>query len=148
MNDRYDRFDRYDRPVRLVAAILVLGGGLVHYRLWSDGYQDIDRVGPMFIVNVVASLGLAVALVAWRHWAPVVGALGLVNGTLVAFGISRTDWDILGFNERGFEPSPEAVLTLVFEIGAAAALALLLWWTPLPGPFGQRSDQAVETVRG
>lgn len=127
--------DRFDRAVRLVAALLVLGGGVVHYRLWDDGYKDIDRVGPMFLVNVVTSIGMAMALVAWLHWAPVVGALGLVNGTLLAFGISRTDWDVLGFNERGFEPSPDAVLALAFEISAAAALALLLSCTPLPPPF-------------
>lgn len=138
--------DQYDRLVRLVAAALLLGGGIVHLRLWVDGYRDIDRVGPMFIINVVASVCLAVALVAWRHWVPVVAALGLVNGSLLAFGISRTSWDVLGFNEKGFSPSPEALLALVFEIGAAAALVVLLSWTPLPPPFA--GDDVDRPLRG
>ena len=131
--------DRYATPVRFVAAALVLAGGIVHYELWDDGYKDIDKVGPMFVINIISSIGLAAALVFWRHWAPVVGSLALTIGSLIAFGVSRTDWDILEFNENGFDPSPEAVLALVFEIGAAAALVALLAWTPLPGSL-QRTD--------
>ena len=64
----------------------------------------------------------------------------VVNGTLLAFGISRTDTGVpftdvegLGkFNEKGFDPSPEALLALVSEIGAAAALVYVLAFTPLP----------------
>ena len=131
--------DRYATPVRFVAAALVLAGGIVHYKLWDDGYQDIDKVGPMFLINIFSSIGLAVALVFWRHWAPVVGSFALTIGSLIAFGVSRTDWDILEFNENGFDPSPEAVLALVFEIGAAAALVALLAWTPLPGSLQRES---------
>lgn len=130
-------YERYGTPLRIVAALLVLAGGVVHLKLWDDGYQDIDRVGPMFLVNVVSSIGLSVALVVWRHWLPVVASLGLAIGTLLAFGISRTSWDILGFNENGFEPSPEAALALVFEVGAAAVLLVLLAWIPLAQPFAR-----------
>ena len=60
------------------------------------------------------------------HWAVVVAALALVNGTLLAFALSRTDRGIFDFTERGFDPSPEAVLALVFEIGAGVVLVWLL----------------------
>ena len=76
---------------------------------------------------MIASVVVAVALVLWRHWAVVVAGLLVVNGTLIAFAMSRTDNGIFGFTERGFEPSPDAVLALVFEIGAAVILLWLLW---------------------
>ena len=126
--------------VRWVAAALTLAGGLVHLKLW-DGMKDWpnDNLARMFLLNVVASVVAAVAVAVWDHWIPVLGALAVVNGTLLAFGISRTDTGVpftdvdgLGkFTEAGFDPSPEALLALVFEIGAAAALVAVLAITPM-----------------
>src|SRR5688500_5180394 len=131
--------------VRWAAAALTLAGGLVHLKLW-DGIKDWpnDNLARMFLLNVVASAIAAVAVAVWDRWIPVVGALAVVNGTLLAFGISRTDSGVpftevdgLGkFTEAGFDPSPEALLALVFEIGAAAALVYVLASTPLPRQFG------------
>ena len=80
-----------ERVLRLVAAGLVLAGGIVHLKLWTDGYRDISDVGPAFLANVIASAIVAVALVVTTHWAAVVAALAVVNGTLAAFALSRTD---------------------------------------------------------
>ena len=132
--------------VRWIAAGLTLAGGLVHLKLW-DGIKDWpnDNLARMFLLNVVASAVAAVAVAVWDHWIPVVGALAVVNGTLLAFGISRTDTGVpftevdgLGkFTEAGFDPSPEALLALVFEIGAAAALVYVLASTTLPRQVGR-----------
>ncbi len=121
--------DRRDLVARCVAAALVLAGGIVHLRLWLDGYRDIPDsvIGPSFMANFIASVVVAIALVLWRHWVVVVAALALVNGTLLGFALSRTDRGIFDFTERGFDPSPEAVLALVFEIGAAIVLLWLLY---------------------
>jgi hypothetical protein len=68
-----------------------------------------------------------VALVVWRSvWALVAG-LVLVNATLVGFGLARTSRGIFGFTESGFQPSPEAAISLIVEIGAAAILIALLF---------------------
>ena len=114
--------------LRIVAAALVLAGGVIHLRLWNDGYKDFpnDNLGRSFLLNAVGSAAVAVALVVWRHRLVPLAALGLVNGTLVAFGLSRTDRGIFGFTERGWNPSPEAALALVFELAAAAVLLVLL----------------------
>jgi len=45
---------------------------------------------------------------------------------LLTFALSRTSNGIFDFTETGFNPSPEAVLSLVFEIGAAVVLIGLL----------------------
>ncbi len=112
--------------IRIVAAALVLAGGIVHFRLWNDGYKDIDKIGPAFLLNAVGSAAIAVALVVWRHRLVPLAALGLVNGTLLAFGLSRTNDGIFDFREYGWNPSPEAALALVFELAAAAVLLALL----------------------
>jgi hypothetical protein len=117
-----DLLERYSRELQGLAALLVLTGGLVHLKLWDSGYRNLDNVGVMFLINSVSSIVIAVALVVWRHWAVVLGAFGLVIGTILAFGVSRTDWDILGYNEKGWTPSPEAALALVVEIAAAVLL--------------------------
>ena len=44
--------------VRVVAALLVLGGGLVHLQLYNDGYKDFPNanLGRSFLLNVAASI--------------------------------------------------------------------------------------------
>ena len=116
-----------ERALRFAAAALVLAGGVVHLKLWNDGYKDIADVGPAFLGNVIASAAVAVALVVVANWGAIVAGLAVVNGTLGAFALSRTDRGIFGFTEQGFQPSPEAALALVFEIAAGAGLVWLLW---------------------
>jgi hypothetical protein len=110
-----------------VAAALILGGGAVHFKLYLDDYGGSGSdVARSFLVNAIASLVVAVLLVVWRHPLALVAGLVLVNATLLGFALSRTSWGIFDFSERGFIPSPEAVLSLVFEIGAAVVLLGLL----------------------
>ena len=103
--------------VRLVAAACVLIGGIVHLQLWADGYRDVPNanLGRSFIANGVASVVVATLLR--------LGGIAVSVGTLVAFALSRTDRGIFGFTEQGLQPSPQAALTLVAEIGAALLLA-------------------------
>jgi hypothetical protein len=115
--------------VRSLAALLILTGGLVHLHLWDGGYRNVDNVGVMFLLNAISSIVVAVVLVTWRHWIPVLAAFGLVIGSLLAFGVSRMGWDIAGFagfEERGWNPSPEAAVAVIVEIAAAVLLVWLL----------------------
>jgi hypothetical protein len=113
---------------RWLAAALILGGGAIHLKLYFDGYRDFPNanLGRSFLLNAIASLVVAVLLVVWRSPLSLVAGLVLVNATLLAFAVSRTSSGIFDFTETGFNPSPEAVLSLVFEIGAAVVLIGLL----------------------
>ncbi len=86
--------------VRGIGVLAVVVSALVHLYLWFDGVKDQGTVGALFVVNVVAGLVIAVMLLAWRHWIPLLLLAGFgastfaaflvaVNGTL--FGI-HTDW--------------------------------------------------------
>jgi hypothetical protein len=117
-----------DSVLYLVTAVLVLVGGYVHLKLYRDGYRNFPNanLGRSFIGNVVASVVVAVALVALRVRLAALAALVLANATLVAFWVSRTDHGIFGFNEHGFKPSPEATIAVVVEIAAALVALVLL----------------------
>ena len=113
---------------RWVAAALILGTGAIHVYLYFDSYRDFPNanLGRSFLLNAAACLVVAILLVVWRHPLALVAALVVVDATLLAFALSRTSNGIFDFTETGFNPSPEAALSLVFEIGAAVLLVVLL----------------------
>lgn len=76
--------------LRVLAAAAVLVSAAVHLKLWLDGFRDISVIGPAFLLNAVGGLVIAVLLVTWRHWIPLVLALGFGISTLGAYLISAT----------------------------------------------------------
>ena len=114
---------------RVVAAVLVLIGGYIHLKLYFDSYRDVPdaNLGRSFLLNAAAALVVAVLLVVWRNPLALVAGLVLVNATMIGFGLSRTGNGIFGFTETGFQPSPEAAISLIVEIGAAVILIALLF---------------------
>ncbi len=111
--------------LRILAAIAIVVGGLVHLQLYFDGYRDFpnDNLGRSFLANAVGSMIVAAALVARRDVLVRLAGIGVSAGTLVAFAISRSDSGIFGFTETGLNPSPQAIITLITEIGAIVLLA-------------------------
>jgi len=75
---------------RLLAAAAVLISAVVHLELWFDGVRDQDVIGEMFMVNAVAGAVIAVLLVGWRNWPPLLLAVGFGASTFAAFVISAT----------------------------------------------------------
>jgi hypothetical protein len=74
--------------LRVAVAAALLGSAGVHYFLWTQGYPGIT--GPLFLVNAVAGVVLAIAVLAWRHWLPALGAIGFGAATLIAYGLAVT----------------------------------------------------------
>lgn len=112
---------------RLGGAAAVLVSGLVHLQLYFDGYRDFPldaNFGRSFILQAVASVVVAIALLVTRHAAARVAGIVVLGGTLVAFALSRTDRGIFQFTEVGLNPSPQALISLlagVIGIGLLAA---------------------------
>src|SRR6476620_7105860 len=100
---------------RVLAAVLVLVGGYIHLKLYFDGYRDVPNanLGRSFLLNAAAALVVAAALVLWRTVWPIVAGLVLVNATLLGFGLSLSCFNNTGSTETGFQPSPEAAISLV-----------------------------------
>ncbi|PRX46095.1 hypothetical protein B0I33_108242 [Prauserella shujinwangii] len=76
--------------LRLLVALGLLGSAWVHLVVWLDWARYTDVVGPLFLVNVGAGVVLAVAVLAWHHWLPALGAIGFGVATLAAYVLSLT----------------------------------------------------------
>jgi hypothetical protein len=100
--------------------------GWVHWVLWQDeGYKFIPTDGPFFLVDAIAGIVLAVALLAWAR--PLAGLIsaGFVASTILALVISLTV-GLFGFPESIH--AHYVVLALVVE---SITLVILLAWTVL-----------------
>ena len=109
-------------------AVLALAGtgagflvwsGVIHLMLWSDGYKDISVIGPLFLVQGIASIVLAVAIVASR-WLALLAA-GAVAGVATAVGLLLSvNVGLFGYTETLSVPYAE--LSLAVEFTAAFVL--------------------------
>jgi hypothetical protein len=111
--------------IRGLTAVATAVTGFVHANLYVDGgYRAIHVVGPSFLL--LSSGAFAVAALLLISGSPVLrlGAAGVGAGALGGFVMSRTV-GVFGFTERGLQPAPQALISLISELGA---LALLLCW--------------------
>jgi hypothetical protein len=126
---------------RLALSLSLAVSGVVHAYLYVHGYQHIPNIGPAFLWQASAFCALGVLILAggpaWLRWAAALGAAG----SIAAFALSRTV-GLLGFSERGWEPSPYAVISIVAEvltvlIVAATALPRRTTSSVAPAPHQQ-----------
>lgn len=113
-----------ERNLRIVTAVLVLAGGLIHLQEWVNFIGDVPKIGPLFLLNVAASVVVAALLFVRRGWLGIVGAIGLSVGTFGGFLVARYG-SLLGYSEPKWRTT--AVLAAVLEVGAmATAVATLV----------------------
>src|SRR3954447_2790288 len=73
----------------LVATCVILNA-VIHLDLWANGMKDLAVVGPAFLLNGFGGIAIGLAVLVWRHWLPLLGAIGFGLATLTAFIISTT----------------------------------------------------------
>lgn len=100
---------------------LLVTSGLIHLHLWDIAYRSVATLGPLFLVQAIAALVLAVAIVATRHILAIGAGLALVAGTIAGFFLARTV-GLFGFKLTF--TSGLATTVLVIEIMAIVTLAL------------------------
>jgi hypothetical protein len=116
--------------LRILTAAGVLVSGVVHLWLWLDGFRDIEVIGPLFMLNAVAGVVIAVLVVAWRHWLPLLAAVGFGASTLGAFLISAAV-GLFGVRET-FWGSAQVLAGLAELVAIGCGLAAL-WREYAPG---------------
>ena len=111
--------------LRMLAAAAVLVSAAIHLYLWFDVFRHTDVVGPAFMVNAIGGTIIAVLLVTWRHWIPLVLAVGFGVATLGAFIIAATV-GLYGVHEHwtGWEVWTAAAAEVVAIVAAGTVLLL------------------------
>ncbi|WP_116049310.1 hypothetical protein [Amycolatopsis palatopharyngis] len=111
--------------LRLLVIAGLLGSAWVHLVVWLDWAGDVAIVGPLFLVNVVAGVLIAIALAVWRrHWLPPLAAAGFGAATLGAYLLSLTV-GFLGVQEQ-FRTSAEVWGVLTEVVCVVGGVLLLL----------------------
>jgi hypothetical protein len=106
---------------------LLVASGLIHLHLWDIAYRHVATLGPLFLVQAISALVIAVAIVATRHILAVAAGLALVVGTIIGFILARTV-GIFGF-KLPFS-SGLANTVVIIEVVAVVTLSItgaLLW---------------------
>ena len=102
-----------------IGGAFLVWSAVIHLELWADGYRDISVIGPLFLVQGIASIILAVAIVAFR-WLALLAA-GAVAGVATAVGLLLTVYvGLFGYTESLTVPYAE--LSLAVEFTAAFVL--------------------------
>jgi len=110
----------------LFSSLLMLVSGFVHVHLWDIAYRHVATLGPLFLVQAIAALVLALLLAVTRRGVFVVASLGLMAGTIVGFILVLTV-GLFGFTLH--EITNYAVIAVVVEglaVGLLGATSLLL----------------------
>jgi len=104
----------------VAGAGLLVWSGVIHLQLWSEGYRTISVIGPLFLVQGIASIVLAVALVAFRRLVLLAAGAALAAGTAAGLLLSA-GIGLFGYTESLAVPSAQT--SLVVEFTGAAVLA-------------------------
>ena len=104
----------------LLGGALMVWSGVIHLQLWSDGYRSIAVIGPLFLLQAIGSIALALLLVVTRRLVLLAGGAVLMAATAAGLLLSA------GIGLFGYQESlavPYATTSLGVEFSAAAVLA-------------------------
>jgi hypothetical protein len=108
--------------LRVLIAAALATSGYIHAQLYVSGYRFIHVVGVLFLLQASASFALAALVLIGGPVYIRIGAAGAAAGALGGFAASRTV-GVFGFTEKGWQPSPQSLLSVLVEV---AALLLLV----------------------
>jgi hypothetical protein len=118
----------------VVSAVALGTSGVIHLYLWDTGvYRSIPTIGPLFLLQAIAALVLAVVVVlARRVWAALAGAV-LAASTIGGFLLVVTI-GLFGFTDSWSAPfaTPAFVAELATVVLGMAGSALCFRNIPVP----------------
>jgi hypothetical protein len=115
------------KGTRIAVAACLAVTGYVHADLYVHGDRAIPFIGPAFLAQASGSFAVALLLIVGaavtdEPLALRLAAAALAAGALAGFVASRTV-GVFGFVERGLQPFPQALLSVLTE---ASVLLLLV----------------------
>lgn len=112
----------------VAGAALLVWSGVIHLQLWSDGYRDISVIGPLFLIQGITSIALALALIVFRRLVLLAAGAVLLAATAVGLLLSAGT-GLFGYRESLAVPYAETSLAVEFTgavvLMVAAVIALV-----------------------
>ncbi|MFI6475920.1 hypothetical protein ACIBL5_37490 [Streptomyces sp. NPDC050516] len=103
-------------------AATLAASGYIHAQLYITGYRYIHVIGVMFLLQASASFAIAALLLIGDPPLIRLAAAGTAAGALGGFAVSRTT-GVFGFVERGLQPSPQSLISILVETATLLLLA-------------------------
>jgi hypothetical protein len=124
----------------LAGAVALVWSSVIHLQLWSDGYRAISVIGPLFLIQGIAGIALALILVAFRSAVMLAAGAVLLAGTAVGLLLSA-GISLFGYRESLAVPYAASSLTVEFAGTAvlAAAVTIVLAAHLRPRPARSRA---------
>lgn len=118
---------------RLLGVGLTAAMGLIHLRLWVDGYREVPVIGTLFLVNAICAVALAVVMltVPARLLRVVAAITALFTVTTLAGLILSLTFGLLGVHES--LQTPLVPTTLAVESTGVLVLIGILAISPDTG---------------
>jgi hypothetical protein len=111
--------------LRAGISLTLATSGLIHAELYAHGYRYVPVIGPGFLAQASVFVALAILIAVggprWLQGLALAGALG----SLAAFAASRTV-GFFGFTEHGWQPAPQAIVSVIAEVFTVALCATAL----------------------
>lgn len=121
---RAERRDAAYWSLRGLTAAGLLVSALVHLVLYGQGWSDLRGIGPLFLLNGVAGVVGAVAVLVWRHWVPLVAALAFGAATLAAYYVSYV-WGLFDVQDTVVGTSQVLAAVAEWVVVVASVVALV-----------------------
>lgn len=118
-------------------AALMIWSAVIHLKLWADGYRDIPSIGPLFLIQSVATIVLALLVVAFRRLVLLAAGAGALAATAVGL-LLTVHIGLFGYRES--LSVSYAMLSLYVEfigVGVLAVGALALAVAPTARSAGK-----------
>src|SRR5580704_19276371 len=106
----------------VVGSALLASSGAIHLQLWAMGYRTIPTIGPLFLLQGIAGVLLAVLLLLWRRLLVVAAAAGFMVATIGGLLVS-VNFGLFGFMDTF--AAPYAGLSVVLEAAGAVVLGVV-----------------------
>jgi len=106
----------------VVGSALLASSGAIHLQLWAMGYRTIPTIGPLFLLQGIAGVLLAVVVLLWRRLLVVVAGAGFMVATIGGLLVS-VHFGLFGFMDTF--AAPYAGLSVVLETVGAVVLGVV-----------------------
>ena len=98
---------------------LLIASAAIHLHLWSTGYDQIPTIGPLFLVQGIAGIVVALLVAISRHFLVALAGALFAAGTIGGFLVS-VEFGLFGFQDS--LSAPYATMSLVVESAAFVVL--------------------------